>query len=494
MTRRHHLTTAIVAVTFLAVGLGLSAGLSLTDSAHADRLWAEKTPVNPAALNEDDPVNLGSFSRLAKTLSPAVVNIIVERKSGHGSQFQEYLKRHYGQIPKEYMMKGAGSGFIVNADGWILTNNHVVESAAKIEVRLQNGDTYEAKVVGTDPKTDVALLKIQPKGRLAVAPLGDSDALETGEWVIAIGNPFGLNHTVTAGIVSAKHRNDVNPDGRQLYANFIQTDASINPGNSGGPLINIRGEVIGINTAINSAGQGIGFAIPVNMVKTLLPQLRRGEVRRSWLGVMIQAVDPRLATSLGLERPRGALVAEVVRGGPSDRAGIQPGDVILGFAGKPVNDSKDLPWLASTAGIGKKVPVKVWRNKRRHTLHVTMGTLPNQPGEAGVDPDVDKPGAPDTNLAPGGLGMRVESLTPRLAKRLGMKRTSGGVVVTQVDRGGPADMAGLESGDVILRVSNENIQNAGDFKRLITKIEAGRVVMLLVQRGDRKLFRAFTRQ
>ena len=486
---------ALTALAFLACGFALSAGFDLTKRAEADRLWSDKRQANPAALTDRDPVNLGSFARLAKTMSPAVVNINVERSSAQSPSFRRYLQRHHGGvIPPQYMNKGAGSGFIIHADGWILTNNHVVEGASRIQVRLKNDEAYEAKVIGTDPRTDVALIKIEPQRKLPIAPLGDSHALAIGEWVIAIGNPFGLSNTVTAGIVSAKGRQDVNPDGRQLYANFIQTDASINPGNSGGPLINIRGEVIGINTAINSSGQGIGFAIPINMVKTLLPQLRSGVVKRSWLGVMIQGVSPELAKSLGMRGHAGALVAEVVKGGPSARAGIRAGDVITSFGGRPVRKSKDLPWLASTAGIGKKVPVGVWRDGRETTLHVTMGVLPGQKGMARKGPgtEPEEPPARDTSVAPAGLGMRVASLSSRVALQLGISAKKG-VAVTDVERGGPADKAGVQKGDVILRVSNRPVKTLRDLKRLIQQVKAGRVMTMLVQRGDRRIFRAFTR-
>ncbi len=479
---RKPLTYAVVALAFLAMGVGISASFDLSPDAKADRLWSEKN-TNAAALRPDDPINLSSFSRLAKTLGPAVVNINTERAiGGKGSNFHNYLKRHYGGIPKEYLNRGAGSGFIIHQDGWVLTNNHVIENAVRIQVKLHNDHTYNAKVVGADPRTDVALLKIEPNERLSIAPLGNSKSLEIGEWVIAIGNPFGLNHTVTAGIVSAKGRQDVQPNGRQLYANFIQTDASINPGNSGGPLINIRGEVIGINTAINSAGQGIGFAIPIAMIKVLLPQLRQGQVRRSWLGVMIQGVTPELARTLGMRQPHGALVAELVPKGPAARAGIQAGDVITRFDNRPVKNSKDLPWLASTAGIGKAVNVTVFRDGRQKRLEVTMGTLPGQPGKAkprfktSVPKEQLKKGA-----EPGGYGMRVE-------------QRGGKIVVTAVKPRGPAAEAGVQEGDVIVKISNKSVTSAGQFESLAEGVERGRVVMLLVQRGDRKLFRAFTRK
>ena len=488
--RRRLWTHAIVASFFLVIGLGLATTLDLPRDAHADRIWHEQTS-NTAALSESDPLNLGSFARLAKTLSPAVVNISVERAiAGADGRFRRYMQRHYGNMPPEYTNRGLGSGVIIHADGWILTNHHVVEKAKRIKVRLQNENTYEAEVVGSDARTDVALLRIEPRERLISAPLGNSTALQIGEWVIAIGNPFGLSHTVTAGIVSAKGRQDVAPDGRQMYANFIQTDASINPGNSGGPLFNIRGEVIGINTAINSSGQGIGFAIPVNMVKTLLPQLRGGEIKRSWLGVMIQPVQLELAKQLGLERAEGALVAEVVVDGPSASAGIQPGDVIVGFDGKPVRRAGDLPWLASTAGIGKQVDVKIIRNGESNTVQITMGELPT---EARAKAKAPVAPAPNLGLAPEGMGLRAERNSAKVSKRFGLE-TNDGIVLTQITPNGAAERGGLEAGDIILKLNGTRIDSADDFRGAVEKIRTGELVTVLVKRGERRLFRSFKRR
>ena len=490
--RRPTLLHATIAATFLAAGVLLAAGLNLDKGAQADRLWTEKK--GAGGLDPNGPVSLNAFSRLAKTLSPAVVNITVNRGGSRG--MRRYMERHFGGMPKEFQNRGLGTGFIIHPDGWILTNNHVIENANRIDVRLADEQTYRAKVVGADPRTDVALLKIEPRKKLTVAPLGDSDRLEIGEWVVAIGNPFGLSHTVTAGIVSAKGRKDVNPDGRQLYADFIQTDASINPGNSGGPLINISGEVIGINSAINAAGQGIGFAIPINMIKTLIPQLRRGRVTRSWLGVMIKPVDEKLARQVGLDAHRGALVAEVVTGGPADRGGIQPGDIITHFDGKSVRNSKDLPWLASTAGIGRQVKLVVWRNGREARLDVKLGELPKDPAVAARrrtrEPTQEPRGE---NLAPSGLGLTVAPLGPALKRRLGIaKAPDHGLVVVEVDDGGPAQEGGVQPGDVLLKVSYQAVTDMDTFRREVAKVKRGEVVSLLVSREGRRLFLAFTRQ
>ena len=492
--RRQVLTTVITAAAFLLIGLGLSVQFKMGSEARAEseKLWTEQQD-NPAALSPTDPLNLGSFSKLAKALSPMVVNVNVEKGSAGGdSRFFEYLRKHYGEVPREFMNRGLGSGFILNKEGFVLTNNHVIEGAARIQVKLANDHAYDARVVGADPRTDVALLKIDAKEPLVPAPLGNSEKLEIGEWVIAIGNPFGLSNTVTAGIVSAKGRKDVAPDGKQMYANFIQTDASINPGNSGGPLFNIRGEVIGINTAINANGQGIGFAIPIDMVKTVLPQLHSGKVHRSWLGVVIQGVSEDFARSVGLPAPHGALVAEVVQKGPSSKAGIQPGDVIVRFDGHEVGDNKDLPWLASTAGIGKTVTVGVWRNGKEQPVQVTMGELPEDPNEVRGQPEpTPSPNVPQN--APQGLGMTLEDLSPRLAEKLRTPARAG-VAVVSVDEGGPAAEAGVQAGDVILRAGNEAVKTIGDLKHVVDAIPSGKVVSLLVQREERKIFIAFTRQ
>ena len=498
MRQTTRIKTALALVVALAAGFVLSASLDINKEARADRLWSERRD-NPAALNQDDPINLGSFARLAKTLGPTVVNINVERSAVAGKssgRFRNYLKRHYGRVPPEYMNRGLGSGFIIHADGWVLTNNHVVDGASRIQIKLHNDHVYDAKVVGADEKTDVALVKFEPKEEIIAAPLGNSTSLEIAEWVIAIGNPFGLNHTVTAGIVSAKGRQDVNPDGKQLYSNFIQTDASINPGNSGGPLINIRGEVIGINTAINASGQGIGFAIPIDMVKVLLPQLRTGRIERSWLGVMIQGVNPELAKSLGMRQPNGALVAEVVPKGPADHAGLQAGDVITHFDGRRVNTAKDLPWLASTAGIGKDIKVTVWRDRKGVQKVVRMGQLPGNPTVAlpeKKEPPKEKAAA--DFVEPDGSGMRVEALTAAQQSEFKLDTTPlGALVVTRVQPGSPAAEADIRVGDVILKVSNRSMKALENLEQAVEGVSSGRAVMLLVKRADRKLFRSFTRK
>jgi serine protease Do len=378
--------------------------------------------------------------------------------------------------------RSLGSGFIIDADGSILTNNHVVENAQKIVVKLSGDDQdYEAKVIGRDPKTDIAVIKINAKTRLSVASLGDSDHLEVGEWVVAIGNPFGLDGTVTSGIVSAKGRHNIT---QGPYDNFIQTDASINPGNSGGPLINLRGEVIGINTAIYSrsgGNMGIGFAIPINLAKELLPQLRgKGKVTRGYLGVLIQKVTPEIAESLGMERGHGALVANVSKDGPAERAGVKVGDVIVEFDGKEIKDSGDLPLIVARTAVDKKVRMKVLRDKKETVLNVAVGELKDEEVVAS---------APEK----GELGMTVQKLTPQLAENLGLDKTDG-VVVTGIEPGSAADEAGIRRGDVILEVDRKPVRGVEDYRKAITGTRKGRGVLFLVRRGENTLFLALKPQ
>jgi serine protease Do len=313
-----------------------------------------------------------SFASLAKAADPGVVTILAKAEQVFRSGRRALL------------MEGLGTGFVYDKAGFVLTNNHVIERATAVQVRFADGRSVAAKVVGHDKPTDVAVLKIEVAGDLAALPLGDSDALEVGDWVVAIGNPFGLSHTVSAGILSGKDRtkDDVAGLAKTGYFNFLQTDAAINQGNSGGPLLNLRGEVVGMNTAIRANANNIGFAIPVNMVKQLLPILvREGKVTRSALGVTVRGVDPDEADRLGRPDRSGAWIVDVRPGGGADRAGIAADDVMLGFDGKPIRDPNDLRWLASIAGVGKTVTVRLARGKRTFEVRVTLGPLPEQPDE-----------------------------------------------------------------------------------------------------------------
>ena len=429
----------------------------------------------------------GSFSELVKHISPSVVNISVEKivkgrargqiPFGPEDPMRDFFDRFFGdQMPKDFKQRGLGTGFVIDKDGFILTNNHVVEDADDIKVRLGDDREFKAEIVGRDPKTDLALIKIDGKGSLAAISLGDSDKLEVGDWVVTIGNPFGLGNTVTAGIVSAKYRQI----GAGAYDNFIQTDASINPGNSGGPLLNTAGEAVGINSAIfsQSGGSiGIGFAIPINMAKDLLPQLKTGKVVRGWLGVMIQKITPELKDKLKLEEEKGALVGDVSAGGPAEKAGILRGDVIVSFDGKEIKDSSELPYRVAATPVGKIVSVEVMRIGQKKNFQVKIGKLKEAREARRVDEA--KPGP--------NLGMHVEMLTPETAGSFGLSDTSG-VVVVEVLAGGPAADAGVQPGDIILEVDQEPVKDLDQFNRKVQGYKLGDTVLFLIKRQGATLF------
>jgi len=480
----------LVALCSLVIGLGISASLGWLTPSRAVNFMGDAG--NPESRTTG---GLPDFVSLAKKLRPVVVNISTMTVSeGRGGQefaspfgeedpFNDFWRRFFGgPAPRgPQRQRSLGSGFIIDGDGSIITNNHVVENASKILVKLsENDQEFEAKVIGRDPKTDIAVIKIDAKTSLSAANLGDSDLLDVGEWVVAIGNPFGLDSTVTSGIVSAKGRHI----GQGPYDNFIQTDASINPGNSGGPLINLRGEVVGINTAIFSrtgGNMGIGFAIPINLVKELLPQLRgKGKVTRGYLGVLIQKVTPEIAESLGLEKSQGALVANVSKDGPAEKAGVKVGDVIVEFDGKEVKDSGDLPIIVARTPVDKKVRMKVMRDKKEVSLNVAVGELKDEEVVA-------------TAPEKGELGLTVQRLTPQMAESLGLDKTEG-VVVTAVEPGSAADEAGIRRGDVVLEVDRKAIRNLDEYKKAVAVARKGRGVLFLVRRGDSTLFLALKPQ
>ena len=347
----------------------------------------------------------------------------------------------------------------------------MVENADKVTVRLDNEHEFEAVVVGRDPKTDVALLKIETKENLFAAPLGDSEKLNVGEWVMAIGNPFGLAQTVTTGIVSAKGR----VIGAGPYDNFIQTDASINPGNSGGPLFNIRGEVVGINTAIISGGTGIGFAVPVNMAKEVIEQLKEhGKVVRGWVGVYIQEITDELQQSLELKERGGVLVADVVQGSPAADAGLRRSDVIVSFDGKPVHKAEELPRLVALTPVGKKVAVEVIRDGARKTLELKVGVLAEEEAEGATTP-------------PNDLGITLQEITPELADSLGLEEEHG-LVVSDIDQDGPAWEAGMRRGDVVIEVNRKAVATLADFRDSLAKRDKARPTLFLVKRAGNTLY------
>ena len=402
---------------------------------------------NPQAVQANRAQGLPEFTGLAERLAPVVVNVSTRAKVsrqqapaapfGENDPLSEFWRRFFGGPPGSSpgggpVQEHLGSGFIVDRSGIVLTNNHVIEGADKITVKLTDDREFDAKVVGRDPKTDLAVIRIgDGKENFPVAPLGDSSQLQVGEWVAAMGSPFGLANTITAGIISAKGRNI----GAGPYDSFIQTDASLNPGNSGGPLVNLRGEVIGINSAILSqtgGNLGIGFAIPINLAKEILPDLiKTGKVTRGWLGVSIQRVTPEIAKAMGLERDRGALVSEVMQGSPAEKAGIRSGDVITEYDGKPIEQANDLPILVAQTAVGKNVNVIVQRENNRVPVSVTVGELKEEEKVASV-PEKER------------LGLSVQTVTPDIARSLGLDQAQG-VIVSNVQPGSPAADAGLLS-------------------------------------------------
>ena len=478
-----------VAVTALLIGSGLGFGLA------GGRI--HQTAAGAATLAVAGPSGAApSFADLAEKLSPSVVNIKVtkvERMTGPDfmgpeglspdSPFGEFFRHFFGDMPqgpREFRQQGAGSGFIISKEGLIVTNNHVVDGAKEVTVTLANKEEYAAKVVGRDPKTDIALLKIQPKGTLSVAALGDSDRMRVGEWVMAIGNPFGLSNTVTAGIVSAKGR----VIGAGPYDDFIQTDASINPGNSGGPLFNMQGEVVGINTAIIPNGRGIGFAVPVNIAKSLLPQLEtKGEVARGYLGVKVQAITPELAKSLNLKDEKGALVADVTKGSPAENAGIKQGDVITGFDGKEISQVHNLPPLVAAVPIGEEVPVTILRNGAEQTVKVKVGQMPGDRAEASSSNEQTQ------GQAQSKWGLALRDLDARAAQRLGVD-PGDGVLVAAVQPDSPADRAGIQRGDVILKVNQKKVTSVKEVQTEAQKDPNAQTLLLLFRRGNSSQFAA----
>ncbi len=449
----------------------------------ASKAGAKLAPVANVAAKEITPPGIPmSFADLAERVKPAVVNISTTKTikttrqgSPFGDEFfdrffggDDTFRRFFGNTPREFKQRSLGSGFIITKDGYIFTNNHVVEKADKIKVRLSSGKEYDAKVVGKDSKTDLALIKINASNSLPVVELGDSDRLRVGEWVLAIGNPFGLEQTVTAGIVSAKGR----VIGSGPYDNFIQTDASINPGNSGGPLFNMEGKVVGINTAIVAHGQGIGFAIPVNMAKDVMADLRsKGRVTRGWLGISVQEMTEEIASKMGLKDNEGALITDVVKGDPAEKAGLKAGDVILEVDGKKIHDTHELLRVVGITPVGKSVPVKIMRDGKIQDVTVTVAERRDQE-LAGVQ---EKAGEY--------FGLAVQEITPQIAQSLGLGDRSG-VIVVSVQEGSPADDAGIKPNDIILQVNKYNVKSFKDFQKEMSKKGSAGSVLLLVKSGD----------
>ncbi|MEE9165785.1 MAG: DegQ family serine endoprotease [Nitrospinota bacterium] len=428
------------------------------------------------------------FVEIAAKENPAVVHISTTTKPrteqipgrrfrgrppGQQDPFRDFFDRFFGpqrNVPR----RSLGSGFIIDKEGYLFTNNHVVERADEIKVTLENGDEYDAKVIGTDPKTDIALIKIDNDKNLPVVELGDSDELQVGEWVMAIGNPFGLNHTVTVGVVSAKGR----VIGSGPYDDYIQTDASINPGNSGGPLINTKGKVIGISSAIYAGSTGgnigIGFAIPINLAKSIMEDLKtKGAVTRGRLGVMIQKITPELAKSFNLSENEGALVGDVIKGSPAERSGIERGDVIVEFNGQPVKTMEELPKIVAQTRPGSEVDVVVVRDGKRKVIKTTIDKL-EEAGEI-ASSKIEK------------MGLRVQDITPELMQSLDLD-SQDGVLVADVIFDSPASAAGIRRGDVIAEINREKINNLHDFQGIMNKLDTEDTVLLLIKRGGSTIF------
>ena len=415
-----------------------------------------------------------AFSAVADRATPAVVNVSTvgaRVSNGDDDRYREFFgdelyERYFGRRPREDG-RTSGSGVIVDPKGYILTNNHVIENAREITVRLSDSRKFPAKLVGRDPKTDLAVLKVDAPAPLPAAELADSDRLRVGQWAIAIGNPFGLDRTVTVGIISATARNRV---GVATYENFIQTDASINPGNSGGPLLNLDGKVIGINTAIVAAGQGIGFSIPINEAKAVMAQLiAKGRVVRGWLGVVIQDVTDELASSFGVKEREGVLVADVMKGGPAETAGLRAGDVVVELDGTRIREVPDLQRRIAGVAPGQKVRLVVVRDGARQPVTVAIGEMPSEEptllAQAGAE----------------GFGLQIEPLAPGAAERLNLP-VSQGVLVVDVAAGGPADRAGLRRGDIILEVARQPVADAQSFGQALAAVAPGEAALLYVHR------------
>ncbi|MGQ4808791.1 Periplasmic serine endoprotease DegP [Candidatus Entotheonellaceae bacterium PAL068K] len=429
-----------------------------------------------------------AFVELAKELKPAVVNIrskqAVERRrqrfpfGEEEDPFQEFFDRFFGRRSPRRQRPSLGSGFIIHSTGYIVTNNHVVKDATEIKVTLATQEEFDATLIGRDPKTDVALIKIDSEASLPTVPFGDSAGLEVGDWVLAIGNPFGLGHTVTAGIVSAKGR----IIGAGPYDRFIQTDASINPGNSGGPLFNMHGEVIGINTAIFAAGQGIGFAIPSNMAKEILLQLHdQGKVTRGWLGVAIQSLSPDLGKAFGLEMIQGALVADVMPDSPAAAAGLKRGDIIVSFHGQKVQNSRELPHMVAAMPPDTEVNVEIIRGGSRRTIAVTLGILPES------DEKQQKAKRLEPSEVEEALGLQVQSITADIAQALRLDDT-GGVVVVQLDPSGPAAEVGIRRGDVVREVNRTPVTDIESYEDATAHLDPDMPVLFLLERRGSGLY------
>ena len=430
-----------------------------------------------------------AFSEIVGTVSPTVVNIsttkVIRRDTGplfEDPFFDLFSPFHDFRMPKKWKEQSLGSGVVVSPDGYIVTNNHVVEKADEIKVTLLDKRSFKGRIVGADPKTDIAIVKIDASN-LSILKWGDSEKLQVGEFVLAIGNPYGLSHTVTMGIISAVGRANV---GIADYEDFIQTDAAINPGNSGGPLVNIKGELIGINTAIFSRTggyQGIGFAVPGNMVRLVMDQLiQRGKIIRGWIGVTIQELTPELSQKFGLKKSKGALVSDVAKDSPAARAGIIRGDILLDFNGKEVKDVSSLRNMVAQSNTGSEVSMKIFRSGREYTVKVIIAEMPREFAEV-VPSQITK-----DSEAEALTGLTVMDLTKEISRQLGLSKDEKGVVVISVEPGSSADEAEIKKGDLIKEVDTKKVDNLEDFNRITSNLKKNETVLLFINRAGKRFY------
>jgi serine protease Do len=504
----------------MAVGMVITARLDLSPSSSAQSVVVP--PVNSAPLN--GPIDATTFRTIAKTNAPAVVNIqtevrqrsrdLTEYFGGSDDLFQRFFgggdpgngappqRRNRPRQQESPVLEGAGTGFVIDKTGFILTNNHVVEGAETIRVSFEDdarSATYAAKIIGHDALTDSALIQLTelPPHPLIEVKLGDSDQMQPGDWVMAIGNPFRLGHSVSVGVISALGR-PFGIVGREQ--NMLQTDAAINPGNSGGPLLNVRGEVVGMNTAIytdqRSANIGIGFATPMNTIRDLLPQLRNGKVVRGVIGVSVSRdrINAETAKAFGLPNASGALISTVNPGGPAEKGGLEPGDVVVEFNGKPVKDSDGLVGMVINTKPGTPVPLIVYRNNQRKTLTVTVDELDLEAEQSRGARRNNSPNQPDPQPTVTGFGMTLDPVTPDMARRLDLPPTAGGAIVSDVDRNSPADRAGIQPNDVIVEVNRQKVANVSQVTRELQKVQPGQPAFLLVWRDGNSVFVTMTKR
>jgi serine protease Do len=501
----------LIAIASLAVGMVISSRLGLTPTSAAQ---GTAPPMNSAPIT--GPLTATTFRDVAKAVSPAVVNIRTESRQRtqdlndfFGGQGGDLFERFFGQPmprqpqqqqPRSQVVQAAGTGFIIDKAGFILTNSHVVEGATRIEVFLYGQDEdegYEAKVIGRDPLTDSALIELteKPDHVLPEVKFGDSGQMFPGDWVVAIGNPFGLAHTVTVGVISAIERSF--PIAESRFAQVLQTDAAINPGNSGGPLLNLRGEVVGINTAIISEGRpgnvGVGFAMPINVVRELLPQLRAGKITRGRIGVGIGPIPADAVDEFGLKDRNGAVVLNVAPGGAAAKGGVEPGDVIIAYNGKPIRNRDELVAMVTATKPGTSVPVRIVRDRQERTITVTVEELDleAESSQRAANDNNNGGGAQETTS---GFGITLSNVTPEVAQRLRLNRNTQGAVVTDVESGSAAARAGLVEGDVIVRVGRENITSAADASRELGRVPAGGTAFLRVLRNGQETFVAVMKE